>query len=984
MLKVTRIGAAALMALGSGLAAPALAQDDSPSKLERVEVTGSSIKRISGEGALPVTTLTQSDIQKTGATSITELIQNLPSMQGFVPASSSVNGGGAGVTTAALHSLPSKYTLVLLDGKRIAPLALNNSQGGGFGVNLESIPLDAIERVEILTDGASATYGSDAISGVVNFILKKNKTDGNVSATFNKPQHPGGASWNAALSKGFGNLDSDGFNILLSYSHDVQKQLGATQRSFSAQGAYFPVSSGGKNYIVDQRTGNTEPANISFSAYPTGTTGTQQQIDDATVAYALNPYYTGNGNCGGALAGVQINPPGAIGVSCRFNYAATVQDIPSTKRDSAFAKTTFKLGEDASIWAELNLTRFDMTAQYAPSAQPLSLSATRNSALFNAYVLPYLSANNLTLAGTSATMGYRSVSMGGRADDYRTQATHFATGIDGQFKGWDYNASLVLSKTQFTDRAAGGYSDQDLLVAAIADGSYDPVMGTSTVPISSFVLQGTEFSKSTSTLSTVHLGAQHDLFQLPGGMSVLALGGDFTSTRYRTAYGDLVLAGSGYSTQPVDANGVPLSDTPVGGNAGLVPFDADRTNWGLFGELLMPVTKRLEITASARYDSYSKTHSKFVFGTNPDPVSGVIEQLPNADLGNTFNAATGKLSIRFTPIDELLLRASYGTGFKAPNITDIASPVTFGGSTAGTYACPIPGAAGCLPGSAQYDLLAGGNGASGDQGLKPEKSRQWTLGFRADPAKSVSFGMDLWEVRIKNQVLSQGIAEKVGFTGTGPSQYSYLFVNPYIDPVGGFTTIGFKQLPFNGGQAEYQGIDWDLSYRTKLPFGDLSLQWSGTQMLKQRYNFGAGQAYNTDLGRFGPDQQVVFRTMMNVVASLQTGSFVNTLAMHYKSGYKDQIYGADEGVIFLANPDGTAGAASDFAGLHVKPYMTFDWQLKYTMTKSIQLTGGIKNLFDKDPPLTLQNGGGGNQIGYDGRYTDPLGRQFYLTAAYKF
>ena len=109
---------------------------------------------------------------------------------------------------------------------------------------------------------------------------------------------------------------------------------------------------------------------------------------------------------------------------------------------------------------------------------------------------------------------------------------------------------------------------------------------------------------------------------------------------------------------------------------------------------------------------------------------------------------------------------------------------------------------------AQYDLLAGPNGLSGDAGLRPETSTQWTAGFRWEAFKGFSFGADL-EVKLKNQVLSQGIAENVGFGN--PQQYAALFTNPYNDPAG-FETIAFSQLPFNGGQATYQGIDWDITY----------------------------------------------------------------------------------------------------------------------------------------------------------------------------
>jgi iron complex outermembrane receptor protein len=966
--------ATAIWALTTGLVAPsAYAQDqDGAAKLERVEVTGSSIKRISGEGALPVTVLTQADIKRSGATSVTDLIQNLPAMQGFVPASSSVNGGGAGVTTAALHSLASKYTLVLLDGKRVAPLALGNSQGGGFGVNLESIPVNAIERVEILADGASALYGSDAIAGVVNFILKKNKTDGDIELTYNKPQHSGGGSWNVGLSKGFGNLESDGFNLLLAYSHDHQDKLQASQRPFSARGAYFPFSANGKNYIYDARTSNVEPANVTFATVPKGA---DPKDENTTVtAVTLNPYYLANGNCGTPLAGVQIDPPGSVGSSCRFNYAATVQDIPGSKRDSGMVKGTLKLNDSTTVWGLLNLSQYSMLAQYAPSAQPLGLTPTNNGVLYTKYVQPYLTAHpEVDLVAGSGKLGYRSVSLGGRTDEYTTNATHLSFGIDGMLAGWDYNASLTLSRAKYIDRAAGGYSDATQVITAIANGTYDPVMGTGADKVASAVL-GSEFSHSISTLNSFHAGASRELFSLPGGPSVLALGGDFARTAYKTVYSDLILSQSGFATQPVSSN------FPIGGNYGQVPFDASRTNWGVYGEWLLPVLKQLEVTASARYDSYSKTTSRYVFDVNPDG-TGLYPQLPNAKLGNTFNSATGKLSFRYTPNEVLLVRGSYGTGFKAPNISDIAGALVFGGSTQGTYACPFPGSSGCLPGSAQYDLVAGPNGASGSAGLKPEKSKQWTIGFRVDPNKSLSFGMDLWEVKLRDQILSQGIAEQVGFKD--PTTYKYLFIDPYQDPAG-FTTIAFKQLPFNGGKAQYQGIDWDLSFRTKTDFGALTAQVYGSQILKQRYNFGPDQPMNTDLGVFGPDQQVVFRTTLNFMLGLQSGAFANTLAMHYKSGYRDQEHSADEGVVFLANPDGTAGAPADISGLRVKSYMTFDWQTKYTFNKSLQFTFGIKNLFDKEPPFTLQNGGGGNQVGYDGRYADPIGRQYYLSAAYKF
>ena len=208
---------------------------------ERFTVTGSSISRTVTEGALPVLKLSRPYIEQSGATNATELIQSLPQVQNFVANSASVNGGGGGIATASLHALPSKYTLVLIDGMRPPASALSNWNGGGFAVNINSIPLDAVERVEILLDGATAVYGSDAIAGVVNFILKKNTTEGNAYAQYTWPTHGGGNGVDAGISKGFGDLQKDGFNIMgtLGYSH--QEKLMASDRPVSDKGGLLPV-----------------------------------------------------------------------------------------------------------------------------------------------------------------------------------------------------------------------------------------------------------------------------------------------------------------------------------------------------------------------------------------------------------------------------------------------------------------------------------------------------------------------------------------------------------------------------------------------------------------------------------------------------------------------------------------------------------------------------------------------------------------------
>ncbi len=971
---------AAVAASLAGVHGVALAQEQVPTAappaamLEEVVVTGSSIAQKAENSSLPVTILTDKDIAKTGLTTATDLLQNLPAMQGFVPASSSVNGGGAGVTTAALHALPSKYTLVLIDGQRVAPLALGTVQGGGFGVNLESIPLDAVERVEVLTDGASALYGADAVAGVVNFILKKNRTDGSVFYNASIPGQPGGGAWNAGVTKGFGDLKTDGYNLLFTFSHDIQNKLQASDRAVSRQGAYFPFSVGGTNYIYNNRTSNTEPANVILSQ---------------AGGLSYNPFYVANGNCGNGPLAAPLTT--ASGTTCRFNYSATVEDIPTSTRDSGLLKGTFKVGDNTTLWAEIMVSQFDLVSQYAPPAQPLGFGPTALSTLWNAYVVgnPLLTAAGYTacttaqaqsVAGcpagsiTRGTLGYRAVSAGGRTDDFATLARHIAVGIDSSIGDWELKGRIVQSHSKFTDTAAGGFLDFSQFQSAIQSGAYDPVLAQGSSSIQGAILHS-QFDAQYSDLTSFELNAQHKLFDLGGGPSVLSLGAEYALTKYKTDFSPLFLAQSGFSTQPNS------SDYPVGGNYGQIPFEADRTNYGLFAEWLLPILPNFNVTASARYDSYARVHSTTVFSTTADPVTGLQDQIAPSDRGNTFSDTTYKLSFHYQPIDMVAVRGSVGTGFRAPALNDIAGAVSFGGSTSGSYPCPFPGSSGCLPGSAQYDLLSGPNGLSGAAGLKPEKSTQWTLGVRVTPVPSLSLGLDLWSVKVTNQVESSGIAEQVAFNN--PQQYAALFVNPYQDPAG-FQTIALQQIPFNGGEATYSGLDWNVNFRTDVGIGLLRADWTGTYMLKQQYTNGPGMPTLTDLGVNGPDQQVVFKTISHLALSLQTGPWTNTLSAHYRSGYQDIAYTAGNAIVFTQAAGGGLGAPTAFPGLQVPAFTTYDWQTVLEARDNLQLTFGIKNLTDKAPPLSLQDGGGGNQAGYDGRYFDPIGRTYYFRGTFKF
>jgi len=933
-------------ALFAAVAANAWAQDAAPETTQRVEITGSAIRRVETEGALPVTVLSRDAIDKTGAASITELIQKLPAMTGgnFQQSSSSVNGNGNGTTTAAIHALDQKYTLVLLNGRRVAPFGGFGASGGDGSVNLQSLPLDAIERVEVLTDGASALYGSDAIAGVVNFITKKNTTDGLLSVTGSRPHEAGGAKWSAGISKGFGDLETTGNNLFLSYSHDVQNQLMASQRAVSRRGGLIEFTLDGQPVIFDQTSRNSLPGNVFLDS-----------------GKSFNPYFNLHGDCG-------TNPAVFVaGVKCRTNYAATVQDIPSTRRDSVFVSDHFRLDANNTLFAEYMWSKFDMTAAFAPPAQPMGLGTNDLPGrpldiLWNKYVVPYQTANGDT--STGGQMRYRAFEAGGRTDQWETLANHYVLGAEGTAFNWDYTGSLTVSKSQDSDNLAGGYMDFNKFVDLIATGAYDPLVPKPGQTLAPAVLNGT-FLHTKVAQSVLNFHASKDLFDLPGGRSSLALGAEYTRLGLEQSTSDLAQFGNGTAAQ------AGKTDYAVGGFYGYVPMEARRSNYGVFGELLMPVLKKTEVTASVRFDRYNRVHNEKPF----TQVANNLTPLAAEQEGNSFSHPTFKLSFRSRPVDMLLMRGSFGTGFKAPSVNQIAAPLAFSTNTSGSYVCPFPTAAVCVghgPDTDQWDLITAGNPASGAAGLKAETSKQWTLGGRLEPVKSVSLGLDYWAVKLKNQILS-GMPE--GFAFANAASLSSLFVVPYQDPAG-YPTVALIQKPFNAGSANYQGLDWEINLNTTTSFGKITADLGGTHMLKADYQLPGGK--QSDLGRFGGDNNVVFRDIWRLALGLQYGDFTHTFILNYKSGYADQAFTADSGNVSLVSTgDGVA-----YNG-HVPSYAVADWQTRWQASKNLRVTFGITNLFDRKPPLSLKLVGG-NQVGYDGRYADPTGRAIALGANYKF
>jgi len=907
------------LGLAAGFAMTQTFAQDAP--IQRVEVTGSAIKRINVEGALPIQTLSQEAIAKTGATSVAELIQTLPAMQGFTIGAIAAGTNSGGRVSASIHDIGEAYTLVLLNGRRLAP------QGSGSAVNLQAIPMSAVERVEILTDGASALYGSDAIAGVINFVLKKNQQGGDIEANYSQPTAgKAGGSRYVAATYGWGDMDTDGWNMLASYRRDEQDQLRATDRDF-ANTAYRRFSRDGTNYVYDNTSTASVPANVTVAFNnPTGVA--------ALPSIGFSPYLLANGACpSDSLIVNSINNNGTTARNCTFDSVQTIEIVPENKRDSFFVKGTKKLGDNWEAFTDIAYSRFDLTARIAPNTAPFTVAA--GSAQFNQYVAPYLSATQRARV-RSVSGNYRAYDWGTRDSQTITESKHAVAGVDGEFAGWAINSALTWSQNAIDERYVGGYMRNAEFSSLLNTGAFNPF--TPLGPLSDALQQQINASifngsirEASTTLKAFDLRGSRELFSLPGGKAQLGLGADYREYSYDQ-----------YASNDAKTGVIYNFNAPA-------EYDMKRDNTGAFAELLAPITKELELTAALRYDS----------------ISAIEDSLIGRTFGEDQSKTTYKVSFRFQPSQMFLFRGSYGTGFKAPAMTDIASPTVNAGFTATSWGCPIQDPTLCRPGTTQYNVLSAGN-----ENLRPETSKQFTVGMRFEPSPRFSAGLDLWDVKIKDAV--SAVSEQQAWAD--PVTFRNLF-STYTEPSTGATYWAFLRSSVNIGQTHNRGIDWDLTARQRFSFGNWTTTLNGTYMLKSDYTRpGTSNEWTNSMNYFGINNAVTFRHVVRLSSSLDMGKLSNTLIVNYRNGYTDAsatVRNLDTGL----NVTGYR--------LEVPSFTTFDWQGRYAFTEAFTLRAGVKNLFDRTPPLSLRSSSG-HQVGFDPRYADPLGRQLYVTGNYKF
>ena len=499
-------------------------------QLENVYVTGSLIKRSEETNALPIQIITSLDIAKTGVSTAAELIAKLPSMQGFTTAGDSVGGGGGGIQTANLRGIGSQYTLVLLNGRRMAPST------SGSTVDLSNIPISAIESVEVLTDGASALYGSDAIAGVVNFILKKNVQSTTITGRIDKPQESGGRSSSFDLTTGFGDFDTDGFNIMLSLSHEKQDNLAASERDFAETGILtFTHPDFDQDALFFNGSGNAVPGNarVIYTA-DDAIAGDDGELIASTLVF--NPYQLANGSCP-----TQTSP---IGTECFFDFTSTIQILPENERNSLFLQGEFKINDNMKAFTSLLYSENEVTSRIAPYPTGYVPFFDEDdddtvSDFVIEEVFPFLPDLGLSPTEidniTDVDGRWRALAAGNRTTETVNTSLHFVAGLEGTSGLIDYNIALTHAETNIEQNYPTGWLLLDEFVSAASAGDINIFAGQDEfddqAALANTIYSG-DWDETDITMTLLAGQAVMPLFQMAGGSAQIATGFDYRTTTY--------------------------------------------------------------------------------------------------------------------------------------------------------------------------------------------------------------------------------------------------------------------------------------------------------------------------------------------------------------------------------------------------------------------------------------------------------------------
>jgi len=955
-----------------------------------VVVTGSRIKQNPNNSALPLQIITNQDLSREGINSPEQLISFLSAngngADNLASNSDVVSGaarGTNGLSAANLRGQGSAATLILLNGRRVAAHGLQ-----GSAVDVNQIPFAAISRVEILKDGASAIYGTDAVGGVINFITKTNFTGIDVSGFSDITQRGDAPIYRLSATAGWGNLSEQGFNVMGAVSKSWNSALFGNQRDF--------VNGNQPNRGLSIDTRGT-PIATAFPINPTaagvgitsggtllGGTGTNSTalggagfFVPGTTALAnggVNPLrLPGGAGCASVDGGMNYdsvlwnNASAALACAWDTGRAATLQQPISTL--TYYGRATARFGGGHEIFFEVTgsdakSSKIFSNNQYSsnnttlPIAYPLNaLTASTYNAVYNSMVavLPAIAANY----GKPIAFRWRCIDCGPREYQTDTKTFRAALGIDGPIApGWDYRAGASYASSTATSVLGSGYSYRGTFAsaaAAAASGQAGAISGgpdnrAPTAPgasapgivglFNSGILNpfsATQTPQALAALDAVSAkgvklyGGKYEvrqfdasvsgsLFDLPGGTVKIAVGVDYRHESY-----------SFNGSSAADLTAPDIFNVAFDNINALSKVTRDVK--AAYAEVLFPVFSMLELSAAGRVDDYT-------------------------GFGSTFNP---KFTAKFRPVEWLMFRGSYNTGFRVPSFNQIFNGVTQSPNPGNTLVdptlCPsgVVGTGGCA--AITPDSLSGGNLT-----LHPETSKQYSFGTVFTPSRHFSATADFWSINVDNVIGTITIPQLLANIGAFPDR---------IQRTGGIITLVDLRTG-NFGSRRTQGLEFTANGNIDALGGTIAGGFDGTLLLLKKEKLLPNLAYSNILGVFTQAGDLGLKFKYNLFVTYTTSSgFGLSFSQIYRGSYTNQ-----------ALP--SSATRPDF-NPRVKPYIIYNATVSQRFGNRLTLTAGVKNLFDTDPPFAItydSNTGSGSS--WEPRVADPRGRSFTIQAEVKF
>jgi iron complex outermembrane receptor protein len=926
MFRKTAVAQALSLAFATGaiaLAQPAFAQEAGPA-VQRVEVTGSSIKRASAETASPIQVVSRDDLAKSGRSTVAEYLQTLTSDgAGSLPTGFG-NGFAAGSTAISLRGLGATSTLVLLNGRRMAPFARADDGQKSF-TDLSTIPMEAVERIEILKDGASSTYGADAIAGVVNIILRKDFQGAVLKGSIGQSKYRDQDQVKTSLTLGFGSLETDRYNVMFNAEVYKSDEILNKERAGRAWIGHGDIRPWGYPMATQFAAGHIT---TSGSPSPAGSL-----LSPVTKAYVSLP------GCASLSTSSPQDPKGG----CLWHADQFRSMQPQIDGVNLFSRGTYQINDDLQAYAEAGYSKRDTGFTVVPPTITPTVAFPPNATTPNG-VINYGSGAGTTIVmaathpqnpyGVPVRVRYSAFDIGASRRSPSNSFTRVVAGLKGAAMGWDFDTAFLHSESKLRLE----YSNM-LNMAVVKSALGDPTSPyfpyyigaqANKNPASLYAaMTRTAISDSTTQLDIVDFKASRELMQLPGGM----LGVAFGAEHRREKLSNPSLSGS--------ENGSI--------NASYVAANGDSSVSALFVEVAAPVVKNVELSAAARYDKY-----------------------------DAFSSVTPKLGAKWTPAKSFALRGTYSEGFRAPGPAESgAGSQSTGTATArDPIRCPNGTPA---PGATTTDCAASIAAVKvGDPNLAPEKSKGVTLGMVWDPLNDLSLAVDGWKIKRSNEINPLPYNEAAALP-TAIRSDNNLVINGVVVPNSG--TLLISKAPYrNSSYTEIKGVDLDIKQRFKLgDYGRASIamnwthiiSWMRAESATVKYQY-AGTHGNCDTSNCAgtPKEKI------NLVASWDKGDWNVTSTVNYRSGMKNVQFEGDLCASKFA--DGTDAPN----GCNLASFTTLDLSVRYNMTKNLQLFSSITNLTDRIAPLDPLTYGGMSYNPMDA--SGAIGRYFKIGARYQF